>query len=183
MKKITLGLLSIFATSSLFAGTYSVDTGNSNAGFTVKHMMVSNVAGKIKDISGTFEYDEKANTLLSVQGELNVASIDTADEKRDAHLKADDILDIAKFPKISFKSTKVEKDVVYGDLTIKGVTKNIKLNLENGGALGKKSGFTLSGKINRSEFGVTWNKVLETGGVAVSDEVKLNIDIQGNLTN
>ena len=68
MKKISLGLLSIFATSSLFAGTYSVDTGNSNAGFTVKHMMVSNVAGKIKDISGTFEYDEKANTLLSVQG-------------------------------------------------------------------------------------------------------------------
>ena len=66
MKKISLGLLSIFATSSLFAGTYSVDTGNSNAGFTVKHMMVSNVAGKIKDISGTFEYDEKANTLLSV---------------------------------------------------------------------------------------------------------------------
>ena len=96
MKKISLGLLSIFATSSLFAGTYSVDTGNSNVGFTVKHMMVSNVAGKIKDISGTFEYDEKANTLLSVQGELNVASIDTADEKRDAHLKADDILDIAK---------------------------------------------------------------------------------------
>ena len=183
MKKISLGLLSIFATSSLFAGTYSVDTGNSNAGFTVKHMMVSNVAGKIKDISGTFEYDEKANTLLSVQGELNVASIDTADEKRDAHLKADDILDIAKFPKITFKSTKVEKDVIYGDITLKGVTKNIKLNLENGGALGKKAGFTKKKKINRSEFGVTWNKVLETGGVAVSDEVKLNIDIQGNLTN
>ena len=129
MKKITLGLLSIFTASSLFAGTYSVDTSHSTAGFSVKHMMVSNVVGKIKDISGTYEYDEKANTLLSVQGELNVASIDTADEKRDAHLKADDILDVAKFPKISFKSTKVEKDVVYGDLTIKGITKNIKLNL------------------------------------------------------
>lgn len=100
MKKITLGLLSIFTASSLFAGTYSVDTSHSTAGFSVKHMMVSNVVGKIKDISGTYEYDEKANTLLSVQGELNVASIDTADEKRDAHLKADDILDVAKFPKI-----------------------------------------------------------------------------------
>ncbi|MCT7469179.1 YceI family protein [Aliarcobacter cryaerophilus] len=183
MKKITLGLLSIFTASSLFAGTYSVDTSHSTAGFSVKHMMVTNVVGKIKDISGTYEYDEKANTLLSVQGELNVASIDTADEKRDAHLKADDILDVVKFPKISFKSTKVEKDVVYGDLTIKGITKNIKLNLENGGSLGKKSGFSLTGKINRSEFGVTWNKILETGGVAVSDEVKLNIDIEGNLTN
>lgn len=183
MKKTTLGLLSIFTASSLFAGTYSVDTSHSTAGFSVKHMMVTNVVGKIKDISGTYEYDEKANTLLSVQGELNVASIDTADEKRDAHLKADDILDVAKFQKISFKSTKVEKDVVYGDLTIKGITKNIKLNLENGGSLGKKSGFSLTGKINRSEFGVTWNKILETGGVAVSDEVKLNIDIEGNLTN
>jgi len=173
----------ILSTGLLMASSYSVDNAHSNVGFTVKHMMVSNVAGKIKDISGTFEYDEKANTLLSVQGELNVASIDTSDEKRDAHLKADDILDVAKFPKISFKSTKVEKDAVFGDLTIKGITKNIKLNLENGGSLGKKSGFSLSGKINRSEFGVTWNKVLETGGVAVSDEVKLNIDIQGNLTN
>ena len=181
MKKISLGLLSIFAASSLFAGTYSVDTTNSNAGFTVKHMMVSNVTGKIKDISGTFEYDEKANTLVSVEGELNVSSIDTADEKRDAHLRADDIFDAKKFPKISFKSTKVENDVVYGDLTIKGITKNIKLNLENGGAVGTKSGFALSGKINRSEFGVTWNKILETGGVAVSDEVVLTIDIEGDL--
>ena len=112
-----------------------------------------------------------------------VASINTSDEKRDTHLKADDIFDAEKFPKITFKSTKVEKEVVYGDLTIKGVTKNVKLNLENGGALVKKAGFTLNGKINRSEFGVTWNKVLETGGVAVSDEVKLNIDIQGNLQN
>lgn len=183
MKNLKLGLLSIALCSTLFAGEYKVDTSHSTAGFTVKHMMVSNVVGKIKDISGTFEYDEKANTLVKVEGELLVSSIDTADEKRDAHLKTDDILDIAKFPKITFKSTKIEKDVVYGDLTIKGVTKNIKLNLENGGALGKKAGFTLTGKINRSEFGVTWNKVLETGGVAVSDEVRLNIDIEGNLAN
>lgn len=181
MKKITLGLISLFAASSLFAGSYSIDASHSNAGFTVKHMMVSNVTGKIQDISGSFEYDEKANALVSVEGELLVASISTADEERDAHLKANDILDIEKFPKITFKSTKVEKDAVYGDLTMKGVTKNIKLDLENGGAFSKKAGFTLTGKIKRSEFGVTWNKVLEAGGVAVSDEVRLNIDIEGNL--
>jgi len=181
MKKITLGIISLFAASSLFAGNYNIDASHSNAGFTVKHMMVSNVTGKIQDISGTFEYDEKANTLVSVEGELLVNSIFTADEDRDAHLKANDILDIEKFPKITFKSTKVEKDKVYGDLTLKGVTKNIKLNLDNGGAFAKKAGFTLSGKIKRSEFGVTWNKVLEAGGVAVSDEVRLNIDIEGNL--
>ncbi len=179
MKK--LGLLSIFVASSLFAGVYSVDTAHSNAGFTVKHMMVSNVKGSINDISGTFEYDEKANTLVKVEGELLVASIDTKNEKRDTHLKEDDILDTKKFPKITFKSTKIEGDKVYGDLTIKGVTKNIKLELENGGAVAEKAGFSLKGKINRSEFGVTWNKVLESGGVAVSDEVKLEIDIEGNL--
>ena len=183
MKKISLGLLSIFAASSLFAGNYSVDAINSNVGFSVKHMMVSNVNGKLNNVSGSFVYDEKENSLVSLEGEILVASINTSDEKRDTHLKADDIFDAEKFPKITFKSTKVEKEVVYGDLTIKGVTKNVKLNLENGGALGKKAGFTLNGKINRSEFGVTWNKVLETGGVAVSDEEKLNIDIQGNLQN
>lgn len=181
MKKLTLGLVSLFASSYLFAGNYNVDTAHSNAGFTVKHMMVSNVPGKIKDITGTFVYDEKTNSLVSVQGELLVSSIDTSDEKRDEHLKAGDILDVEKFPKITFKSTKVEKDSVYGDLTIKGVTKNIKLSLENGGVFSKKAGFSLSGKINRSEFGVTWNKLLEAGGVAVSDEVRLNIDIEGNL--
>ncbi len=179
MKK--LGLLSIFVASTLFAGNYTIDTAHSNAGFTVKHMMVTNVKGSINDIAGTFEYDEKANALVKVEGELKVASIDTKNEKRDAHLREDDIMDAAKFPTITFKSTKVEGDKVYGDLTIKGVTKNIALDLENGGAFGEKAGFALSGKINRSEYGVTWNKALEAGGVAVSDEVKLEIDIEGNL--
>lgn len=179
MKK--LGLLSIFFASALFAGNYKIDTAHSNAGFTVKHMMVTNVKGSINDIAGTFEYDEKANALVKVEGELKVASIDTKNEKRDAHLREDDIMDAAKFPTITFKSTKVEGDKVYGDLTIKGVTKNIALDLENGGAFGEKAGFALSGKINRSEYGVTWNKALEAGGVAVSDEVKLEIDIEGNL--
>lgn len=183
MKTLRLGLLSVALCSSLFAANYKVDTTNSNAGFSVKHMMVSNVNGKFKDISGTFVFDEKTNSLVSLEGEIMVTSVDTADEKRDKHLRADDILDAKQFPKILFKSTKVENDTLYGDITIKGVTKNIKLELENGGALGKKAGFSLKGKLNRSDFGVTWNKVLETGGVAVSDEVRLNIDIQGNLAN
>lgn len=181
MKKLKLGLLSLAVSTALFAGNYSVDPIHSNAGFSVKHMMVSNVNGKFKDISGTFEYDEKTNSLKSLSGELIVSSIDTADKERDAHLKADDIFDAAKFPIITFKSTKVEKDSVYGDLTMKGVTKNIKLALENGGALGEIAGFSLSGKILRNDFGITWNKVLEAGGVAVSNEVKLTINIEGNL--
>lgn len=181
MKKITLGLLSIFAASSLFAGTYSVDTSHSTAGFTVKHMMVSNVVGKFNDFSGTFVYDEKSNSLVSLKGELKVASIDTANSKRDDHLKSNDFFDSEKYPNITFKTTKVEKDRVFGDITIKGVTKNIELKLENGGAFALKSGFSLSGLIKRSDFGITWNKVLEAGAVAVGDEVKLIIDIEGDL--
>ena len=186
MKILKLSLASIAVSSALFAGTYNVDASHTNAGFTVKHMMITNVTGKFNDISGAFEFDEKTNTLKSINGEIIVASINTANEKRDEHLKAEDMFDVAKFQKITFKSTKIEKDAVYGDFTMKGVTKNIKLDLETSSVIkdpwGKqRTGFSLNGKIKRSDFGLTWNKALETGGVAVSDEVKLAIDIEGVL--
>lgn len=181
MKLIKLGLASLVVSSALFAGNYNIDNSHTNVGFTVKHMMITNVSGNFNEFTGNFEYDEKTNTLKSLNGEIAVSSINTANEKRDAHLKADDIFDAEKFPKITFKSTKVEDDAIYGDFTMKGVTKNIKLDLDNGGIMGDKAGFALSGKIKRSDFGITWNKVLETGGVAVSDEVKLVIDVQGKL--
>ncbi|HJE03060.1 MAG TPA: YceI family protein [Aliarcobacter thereius] len=181
MKNLKLGLLSVALCSSLFAGNYKVDTSHSNAGFSVKHMMVSNVIGKFNDFKGTFEFDEKNGTLLSLNGELSVSSIDTANEKRDNHLKADDFFAAKNFPTITFKSTKVEKDTIYGDLTIKGKTQNVKFSLENGGAFAGKAGFSLKGSINRSDFGITWNKVLEAGAVAVGDQVKLIIDIEGDL--
>jgi polyisoprenoid-binding protein YceI len=186
MKFLKLGLASLAVSTALFAGTYNVDAGHTNAGFTVKHMMITNVTGKFNDVAGTFEFDEKTNTLKSINGEIIVASINTANEKRDEHLKAEDMFDVAKFQKITFKSTKNEKDTVYGDFTMKGVTKNIKLDLETSSVIkdpwGKqRTGFSLNGKIKRSDFGLTWNKALETGGVAVSDEVKLAIDIEGVL--
>ena len=186
MKILKLSLASIAVSTALFAGTYNVDAGHTNAGFTVKHMMITNVTGKFNDVAGTFEFDEKTNTLKSINGEIIVASINTANEKRDEHLKAEDMFDVAKFQKITFKSTKIEKDAVYGDFTMKGVTKNIKLDLETSSVIkdpwGKqRTGFSLNGKIKRSDFGLTWNKALETGGVAVSDEVKLAIDIEGVL--
>ena len=186
MKILKLSLASIAVSTALFAGTYNVDASHTNAGFTVKHMMITNVTGKFNDIAGTFEFDEKTNTLKSINGEIIVASINTANEKRDEHLKAEDMFDVAKFQKITFKSTKIEKDAVYGDFTMKGVTKNIKLDLETSSVIkdpwGKqRTGFSLNGKIKRSDFGLTWNKALETGGVAVSDEVKLAIDVEGVL--
>lgn len=186
MKILKLSLASIAVSTALFAGTYNVDSSHTNAGFTVKHMMITNVTGKFNDVAGTFEFDEKTNTLKSINGEIVVASINTANEKRDEHLKAEDMFDVAKFQKITFKSTKIEKDAVYGDFTMKGVTKNIKLDLETSSVIkdpwGKqRTGFSLNGKIKRSDFGLTWNKALETGGVAVSDDVKLAIDIEGVL--
>ena len=186
MKILKLSLVSLAVSTALFAGTYNVDASHTNAGFTVKHMMITNVTGKFNDVAGAFEFDEKTNTLKSINGEIIVASINTANEKRDEHLKAEDMFDVAKFPKITFKSTKIEKDAVYGDFTMKGITKNIKLDLETSSVIkdpwGKqRTGFSLNGKIKRSDFGLTWNKALETGGVAVSDEVKLAIDIEGVL--
>ena len=186
MKILKLSLVSLAVSTALFAGTYNVDASHTNAGFTVKHMMITNVTGKFNDVAGAFEFDEKTNTLKSINGEIVVASINTANEKRDEHLKAEEMFDVAKFPKITFKSTKIEKDAVYGDFTMKGVTKNIKLDLETSSVIkdpwGKqRTGFSLNGKIKRSDFGLTWNKALETGGVAVSDDVKLAIDIEGVL--
>ena len=188
MKFLKLSLASLAVSTALFAGNYNIDASHTNAGFTVKHMMITNVTGKFNDVAGSFEFDEKTKTLKSISGEIVTASIDTANEKRDEHLKAPELFDATQFPKITFKSTKIEKNRVQGELTMKGVTKVVTLDLETSDVIkdpwGKqRTGFSLNGKIKRSDFGISWNKALETGGVAVSDEVKLNIDIEGILAN
>jgi polyisoprenoid-binding protein YceI len=170
--------------STLFAGNYNIDVSHSNIGFKVKHMMISNVKGNFNDFKGSFEYDEKTKTLKSLNGEIQVASINTADKKRDDHLKAPELFDAKKFPLITFKLTKIEADEVYGDFTMKGITKNIKLDFENGGTIkdpwgNERAGIALSGKLNRKDYGISWNKLLEAGGVAVGDMIKLDIEIEG----
>lgn len=179
-----LALISTLLISTLFAGNYNVDVSHSNMGFKVKHLMISNVKGNFNDFKGSFEYDEETKTLVSLDGEIQVASINTDNEKRDKHLRAPDIFDEKQFPLIAFKLTKVDGDDVYGDFTMKGVTKNIKLEFENGGTIkdpwgNDRAGFALSGKIDRTDFGITWNKVLEAGGLTVGNEIKLDIEIEG----
>jgi len=184
LKKFALvGLLFV---SSLFAETFKIDQSHSSIGFKVKHMMISNVKGTFDNFSGTFDFDEKTNTLQALDGTIEVASINTANEKRDKHLRADDIFDAAKYHIITFKLTKLENDKAYGTFTMKGVTKDIVLDYEPGGSIvdmrgNTVAGFTLSGKLKRSDYGITWNRVLEAGGVAVGDEVKLEIEIEGKL--
>lgn len=166
---------------------WALDPTHSELQFKVKHLMITTVTGNIKSFDATLETegDDFTNAAITFSGDIN--TIDTGNGDRDGHLKSGDFFDAEKYPAITFKSTSVEKDgsdyVVKGDLTIKDVTKAVKLNAEFGGIAtdpwgNTKAGFTLSAKINRTEFGLTWNAALETGGVMVSEEVKILGELQ-----
>ena len=166
---------------------WALDPTHSELQFKVKHLMITTVTGSIKSFQAALESDgdDFANATISFSGDIS--SIDTGNTDRDNHLKSGDFFEAEKYPAITFKSNSVEKDgedyIVKGDLTIKDVTKPVKLNAEFGGIAtdpwgNTKAGFTLSGKINRTEFGLTWNAALETGGVMVSEEVKILGELQ-----
>lgn len=166
---------------------WTLDPTHSELQFKVKHLMITTVTGSLKSFSADLasEGDEFTNADISFKGELS--SLDTGNTERDTHLKSADFFDAEQFPTIEFTSTNVEKDgddyKVTGDLTVKGTTKPVKLTAEFGGIATDpwgqtKAGFTLSGKLNRSDFGLTWNAALETGGVMVSEEVKILGELQ-----
>lgn len=182
MKKIVL--LSAVLAQLAFAAPYSVDQSHSNVGFKVKHMMVSSTNGKFKTFSGTFDYDDKTHVVSKLTGKIAVSSIDTDEPKRDIHLKSADFFDSEKYPEITFVAKGIKGDKMIGDLTIKGVTKSVALAYDFGGSSidpwgNKRVGFELSGTIDRRDFGMVWNKALDVGGVAVSNDVKLSVDIEG----
>lgn len=187
MKLVKLGLISLLASGALYAGTYNVDKSHSNVGFKVKHMMISNVTGKFNDFKGSFVYDEKTNTLKSLNGVIEVKSVDTDNEKRDGHLKASDFFAADKYPEITFDLNKVDGDKAYGKLTLRGITKDVALDLETSGGTIKdpwgntRTGLILTGTINRMDYGVKYNSVLEAGGVAVGEKVKLIVELEGIL--
>jgi polyisoprenoid-binding protein YceI len=166
---------------------WALDPTHSELQFKVKHLMITTVTGSLKSFSAdlTSEGDGFTNADISFKGEIS--SLDTGNTDRDNHLKSADFFDAEQFSSMEFKSTSVEKDgddyKVTGDLTIKGITKSIKLTAEFGGIATDpwgqtKAGFTLGGKLNRSDFGLTWNAALETGGVMVSEEVKILGELQ-----
>jgi len=186
MKIEKLGLISILTAGVLYAGNYNVNVAHSNVGFKIKHMMISNVKGQFDKFNSTFEYDEKTKKILSLSAEVDASSINTAQAKRDGHLKSADFFDVAKYPTITFILTKIENDKAYGKLTMHGITKNIILDFENNG-MGKdpygntRVGLSLSGKLNRKDFGLVYNSALETGGVLIGENVKLDIEVEGIL--
>lgn len=167
---------------------WNLDPAHSELGFKVKHMMITNVSGSFGKFDVVAETTDKDFTTATINFSADVSSISTSNADRDNHLKSADFFDAEKYPQIKFVSTKVEKRddenlVLHGNLTVKDVTKPVKLDVEFGG-IGKdpwgneKAGFTLSGKINRTEFGLNWNAALETGGVLVSEEVRIIGEIQ-----
>lgn len=167
---------------------WAIDKTHSKIGFKVKHLMISNVLGSFREFEGVVTTDGNDFSTANVSFTLISSSIDTEMADRDAHLKSPDFFDAASFPRITFsgKGLKDLGDDMYeltGDLTIKGVSKPVILTAEFGGMMtdpwgNVKAGFSISGKLNRKEWGLNWNAALEAGGVLVGEEVKLNIDIE-----
>lgn len=169
---------------------WTIDTAHTHIGFAVKHMMISTVRGQFRTYTGTLDLDTDDFTKSRFEGEIEVASVDTGNKDRDDHLRTNDFFDVPNHPKMIFKSTRIERNgddyVVYGDLTLRGVTREIALDVEYNGVSKSPYGQTLSGfsaraTINRKDFGVSFNALLETGGVAVAEKVKLELDVEAVL--
>lgn len=170
------------------AATYNIDASHTTIGFAVKHMVVANVKGSFGDFSGTINYDADAPEATSASAVIKVASIDTKNADRDAHLRNEDFFDAEQFPEITFQTTSVSGTApdltLTGDLTMKGVTKEISLPVELSGPITDPWGnerIGLSGEttINRKDFNINWSKTLDNGGLVVADNVKLIIEIEG----
>ena len=170
------------------AGTWDIDTAHTNLGFSARHAMVAKVRGHFADYSGTFTIDGENIANSKAEITIQTASILTGQADRDGHLKSPDFLDVENFPTITFVSTAVaekgDQVVITGDLTIHGVTKSVDVTYDFLGVSqdpwgNSKVGFEGSTKISRKDFGLTWNAALETGGVLVGDEIKLNLDVEG----
>jgi len=183
--------MSTLATPQTATGvtTWNIDPVHSVAEFKVKHMMISNVKGQFTRVQGELNLDENDLTKSSIEASIDAASIHTRDEQRDGHLKSADFFDVEKFPTLSFKSTRVSKTGdgevdVTGDLTIHGVTRRVVFRVEGPTEAGKdpwghiRRGLSATTKINRKEFGLTWNSTLETGGILVGDDVTITLDVQ-----
>jgi polyisoprenoid-binding protein YceI len=189
LKKISLILMTSLLLAPLvaFAETYEIDTAHSQIHFKITHLMISTVRGSFTEYSGTVDVDTANKTLTSAQAVISTASIDTRNQKRDDHLRSADFFEVSKYPEIRFVSKKISgsgSDItVVGDLTIKGITKEVTLTGAFIGAVtgpwGKqRAAFEASGKIDRKDFGLTWNKLMETGGLVVGDEVEIGLEIQ-----
>lgn len=168
--------------------TWTIDPSHTSVNFSAKHMMVTTVRGHLGPVSGAIELDENDFTKSEIEVIIDVANLQTRDEKRDGHLKSADFFDVENFPSALFKSTKIEKTgndtyKVYGDLTVRDITKEVVLDTQFEGFTSNPWGmklvaFTATTKINRKDWGLNWNVALEAGGVLVGENIKLEIDVE-----
>lgn len=174
-------------TATPLTGAWTIDASHTQVGFAVKHLMISNVKGRFLDVSGTVVADELAGTA-EISVNMAAASVSTGDERRDAHLRSPDFFDAEHHPRIEFRGGRVVGDVnghftVEGELTIRGRTRPVSLAVTNEGRVrdpwgNERVGFTATTKLNRKDFGLEWNMVLEAGGVTVGDEVRITIETE-----
>jgi polyisoprenoid-binding protein YceI len=178
------------APTAASAVTYTIDPAHSSAGFKIRHFMVAYIQGGFSGVTGDVTFDAANPSNTRINATIDVNTLHTHDEKRDAHVKGADFLDVAKYPTITFVSKKVTPDGKYqwkitGDLTLRGVTKEVTLDVESAAAEAKdpwgnlRSGASAETTIKRSDFGLTFNAPLETGGVMLSDEVHVHLEIEG----
>lgn len=183
--KLTSALILTVGIAS--ASEYSLDAPHTNVSFSVKHLMITNVRGEFKKYDANIDFDAASKSFKTFKANVDTGSVDTGIVKRDNHLKSADFFLSEKFPKMTFemKSYKADGDEgkMIGDLTIRGITKQVVFEVEDLSTIkdfegNNRVGFTLKGKINRMDYDLKWNKALELGGVAVAEDVKISVDIE-----
>lgn len=190
MKKLIVSL-TLLVTGLATAESYKLDNAHTEVGFSVKHLLISNVKGRFQKYTGTFDYDKTAKTLKNLNIEIDPASISTQQKDRDDHLKSDDFFDVKKYKKVTYKEEKAEFSAdgktikVFGKLKIKDIEQPVVLDVTINGEVEvegtQKIAFTASTEIDRKKWGINWNKNLDKGGLAVSEDVKILIEGEANL--
>jgi polyisoprenoid-binding protein YceI len=169
------------------SNAYTVDAVHTTVEFVIRHLMISKVRGRFTALTGTINLPPGAEVPTELDVTIDAASIDTRDEQRDGHLKSPDFFDVATYPQITFRSTSIDGPAdafkISGDLTMHGVTRNVVLEVSFGGRAtdpygNARIGYEAHAKISRKDFGLTWNAALDTGGVALSDEVKIELNVE-----
>jgi len=184
---VVIAVLFVIGAVSLNGAVLKIDKSHSEVGFSIKHLMITNVNGDFSDYDADIIYNVESKKFEKFNASVMTASIDTGIEKRDNHLRSADFFEVEKYPKMTFTMNSYTVDgtegSLTGDLTIHGVTKKVTFEVENNGMIkdpwgNTRTAFTLETKINRKDFGLNWNKALEAGGVLVGDKVKVTIEIE-----
>jgi polyisoprenoid-binding protein YceI len=185
---VMVGLLTLFPIAAgAETARWDIDPDHSAIEFRVAHMVVSKTSGRFTDYQGFVEMDADTKALKSIEATIKAGSIDTNHDKRDAHLRNADFLDVERFPTMTYKLSQYQKQgdtyTIIGDLTLRGVTKQVRLSATFNGITkdpwgNTRAGFSADGTLNRKDFGMVWNKVLDSGGLVVGDEVHIHLDIE-----